>query len=85
MRRWLFVPTLAVASLVLAGPAGATSTKDSFGLKGEVYAEGFKIEMKNELLRRARLADRTLSAEIRRAITEHLRRPPNPEANHADQ
>ena len=47
MRRWLFVPTLAVASLVLAGPAAATSTKDNFGLKGEVYAEGFKIEMKN--------------------------------------
>jgi plastocyanin len=47
MRKCLSVAALAVASLALAGTAGAASTKDSFGLKGEVYAKGMKIEMKN--------------------------------------
>jgi plastocyanin len=47
MRKCLSVATLAVASFALAGTAGAASTKDSFGLKGEVYAKGMKIEMKN--------------------------------------
>ena len=47
MRKWLSVATLAVASLALAGTAGAASTKDNFSLKGEVYAKGMKIEMKN--------------------------------------
>jgi heme/copper-type cytochrome/quinol oxidase subunit 2 len=47
MRKWLSVATLAVASFALAGTAGAASTKDNFDLKGEVYAKGMKIEMKN--------------------------------------
>ena len=47
MRKWLSLATLAVASLALAGTAGAASTKDNFTLKGEVYAKGMKIEMKN--------------------------------------
>ena len=38
--------TLVVSACGLVA-APATSAKDSFGLKGEVYAAGFKIEMKN--------------------------------------
>jgi len=47
MRRWLSVASLVIASLVVAGPAGAAATKDTFSLKGEVYPKGMKIEMKN--------------------------------------
>jgi len=48
MRRPLTIATtLAVSLFALAATAIGAPTKDSFGLKGEVYAAGFKIEMKN--------------------------------------
>ena len=50
-----------------------------------IVSAQIKRDQRDELLRLARLADRTLSAEIRRAISEHLRRPHNPEEIHADQ
>lgn len=46
MRAVGFVVVVATA-LVVATGALAASAKDTFQLKGEVYANGFKIEMKN--------------------------------------
>jgi plastocyanin len=47
MHRALFVAIL--GSVGLAVPAGfAAGSKDNYSLKGEVYASGFKIEMKNK-------------------------------------
>jgi hypothetical protein len=37
----------AVSLLAVAAPAMGTVAKDQFALKGEVYATGFRIEMKN--------------------------------------
>ena len=39
--------TLTVSVFGMTATAAGAPTKDSFGLKGEVYAAGFKIEMKN--------------------------------------
>jgi plastocyanin len=50
MRKAPLLATM-IFSLVLVGAAAtapAAVTKDSFDLKGEVYAGGFKIEMKNQ-------------------------------------
>ena len=46
IRSLVLVACLAVALAVVAG-GNARTSKDSFQLKGEVYATGFKIEMKN--------------------------------------
>jgi len=53
-RRSIAVPVLAMASLVVATSAGGVPAKDSFALKGEVYATGFKIEMENAAGRKLR-------------------------------
>ena len=53
-RRSIVVPVLAMASLVVATSAGGVPAKDSFALKGEVYATGFKIEMENAAGRKLR-------------------------------
>ena len=50
----IVVPMLAMASLVVATSAGGVPAKDSFALKGEVYATGFKIEMENAAGRKLR-------------------------------
>jgi len=50
----MVVPVLAMASLVVATSAGGVPAKDSFALKGEVYATGFKIEMENAAGRKLR-------------------------------
>ena len=48
MRRFLLPVMLVCAVLAAAGAGAAANAKDSFQLKGEVYASGFKIEMKNQ-------------------------------------
>ena len=45
--RFLLPVGLTCAALAVAGVGTAANAKDSFQLKGEVYASGFKIEMKN--------------------------------------
>jgi plastocyanin len=47
MLKKLVVPAVAAVALGAAVTASAGGAKDSFDLKGEVYATGFKIEMKN--------------------------------------
>ncbi len=47
MRKLVVGMTALVTLVAWTSIAGGTPTKDSFGLKGEVYAAGFKIEMKN--------------------------------------
>ena len=45
--RYLFVTLLSVGSLFVVSSGSAAAGKDTFDLKGEVYATAFKIEMKN--------------------------------------
>lgn len=48
MRNLLTVScTVAFGALVLTSGAAGAPSKETFGLKGEVYRTGFKIEMKN--------------------------------------
>jgi plastocyanin len=46
MKRRYFLPVALFAAAVLAGTSSAFTSKDAYALKGEVYASGFKIEMK---------------------------------------
>lgn len=45
--RYLVVTMSSLAALLVASSAPASTSKDSFELKGEVYPVAFKIEMKN--------------------------------------
>lgn len=47
MRYFLITASLLAALVVGVAAVGAAPAKDNFALKGEVYASGFKIEMKN--------------------------------------
>jgi plastocyanin len=47
MQRFALFVAIAAAVLMPAGAGLAAHTKSSFQLKGEVYASGYKIEMKN--------------------------------------
>ncbi len=47
MRKLVVGMTALVTLVAWTSIAGGRPTKDSFGLKGEVYAAGFKLEMKN--------------------------------------
>jgi plastocyanin len=42
------LPVALLAAAVFASASSAITSKDAFDLKGEVYATGFKIEMKNK-------------------------------------
>jgi plastocyanin len=46
--RFLLAAGLSCAAFAVSGVGVAANAKDSFQLKGEVYASGFKIEMKNQ-------------------------------------
>jgi plastocyanin len=46
--RFLLPVGLACAALAVSGVGVAANAKESFQLKGEVYASGFKIEMRNQ-------------------------------------
>jgi plastocyanin len=46
MKRRYLLPVALLAAAVFATTSWAVTSKDSFALKGEVYASGFKIEMK---------------------------------------
>jgi plastocyanin len=46
MKRRYLLPVALLAAAVFATTSWAVTSKDSFALKGEVYAAGFKIEMK---------------------------------------
>jgi plastocyanin len=47
MKRRYLLPVALLAAAVFATTSFAVTSKDAFDLKGEVYAGGFKIEMKN--------------------------------------
>lgn len=46
MKRRYLLPVALLAAAVLSTTSWAVTSKDSYALKGEVYATGFKIEMK---------------------------------------
>jgi plastocyanin len=46
MKRRYLLPAALLVAAVFATTSWAVTSKDSFNLKGEVYASGFKIEMK---------------------------------------
>jgi plastocyanin len=46
MKHRYLLPVALLAAAVFATTSWAVTSKDSFDLKGEVYASGFKIEMK---------------------------------------
>ena len=50
--RLLAIATVAALALAGTSVAQGAATKDQFALKGEVYAAGFKIEMKNRANRK---------------------------------
>ena len=52
MRLLALTCTLGLSAITLAATAAGAPTKDGFGLKGEVYRAGFKIEMKNSANRK---------------------------------
>jgi plastocyanin len=65
MRRFLLPVTLLTA-VVFAATSWAAGSKDSFNLRGEVYATGFKIEMKTRAgadLKRIKTGTYTIKVE----------------------
>ena len=54
LRRFLLPAALVPVALVVGTASMAGTAKDDFDLKGEVYASGFKIEMKNAANRKLR-------------------------------
>jgi plastocyanin len=46
MKHRYLLPVALLAAAVFSTTSGAATSKDAFDLKGEVYASGFKIEMK---------------------------------------
>jgi plastocyanin len=79
MQRRYLLPVALLAAAVLATASWAATTKSTFDLKGEVYASGFKIEMKNRAganLKRIKAGTYTIKVEDKSTIHDfHLTGP----------
>ena len=84
MRKLVIALTALVTLVAWTSIAGGAPTKDSFGLKGEVYASGFKIEMKNAANRKlTSVAAGTYRIKIEDEATIHNFRLVGPGVNRA--
>ena len=82
--RYLMLASLVTMTLVAAAGGTAASSKDSFALKGEVYAAGFKIELKNSANRKlTTLKAGAYRIKIEDAATIHNFRLTGPGVNRA--
>jgi plastocyanin len=79
MHRRYLLPVALLAAVVFAATSWAAASKDTFDLKGEVYASGFKIEMKNRSgadLKRIKAGTYRIKVEDRSKIHDfHLQGP----------
>ncbi|HEV7639683.1 MAG TPA: plastocyanin/azurin family copper-binding protein [Gaiellaceae bacterium] len=79
MQRRYLLPAALLAAAVFAATSWAVSTKTTFDLKGEVYASGFKIELKNRAgadLKRIKAGTYTIKVEDKSTIHDfHLTGP----------
>jgi plastocyanin len=79
MQRRYLLPVALLAAAVFATTSWAVTTKSTFDLKGEVYASGFKIEMKNRAgadLKRIKAGAYTIKVEDKSTIHDfHLTGP----------
>jgi plastocyanin len=71
MRRHYLLPVLLLAAAVFATTSSALTSKDKFDLKGEVYASGFKIELKTRAgadIKRIKAGTYTIKVEDKATI-----------------
>jgi plastocyanin len=79
MYRPYLLPVALLAAAVFAATSLAAASKDTYDLKGEVYASGFKIELQNRSgadLKRIKAGTYTIKVEDRSKIHDfHLKGP----------